>query len=233
MSWRKILDDRHIGQLFPGNDHNHILKNLSNIGEVIPGSCSEATYLTEEQCCCQGTNECDDWDPIEGTCSNDDEIWTYASPDYSGGIDNAYGDILQLYPTLNANDYTNRLVFLDQHPVDTWSGVWKLADAISDTNGAKKLVGFVLTSGVTGANPKVLTSGYIAINSTMFETTGTALTPGQVIYMSTDSGKLTNIPPANSTNVVRVMGYITQLSSANSNNIIFNLKPDAVWIEVA
>ena len=91
---------------------------------------------------------------------------------------------------------------------------------------------------------RVLTQGYIAITlrqlfaSTEDLTESMTIEEGDPIYMSIESGKLSCIPPTETGEVVRIVGYIAGLSlstnsidSADQALIYFN--PSPVWLEVS
>jgi len=95
-------------------------------------------------------------------------------------------------------------------------GTMVKATVVDDTT-SKRLIGVIQADTTTGNTGTFLLNGF---------TDTTAVTTGDVLYLSTTAGVLSTVPPAGSGEVVRVIGYAT-----SSTSMYFN--PDRTWFVLA
>lgn len=92
-----------------------------------------------------------------------------------------------------------------------WVNIWddsgnpRVRKADATTTG-KDVTGFVLNSATSGTNANVFFEGTNTVEN--------ALSPGQVLYLSTTAGSSTHTPPTTSGNVVQKIGRALSETSA-------------------
>jgi len=111
---------------------------------------------------------------------------------------------------LNANIEQGKLYYLDS------SQQWEEADADAEST-ASGMLAIATSSGST----KFLTKGFAR------HTSWAGFTTGDVLYISTTSGEITNTAPSVTGDIVRVVGYCT---NGGAREIFFD--PDKTWIEL-
>jgi hypothetical protein len=97
------------------------------------------------------------------------------------------------------------------------SSTWSLTNATNTGGGSKQLLGIATTS--DGTRSPLLIRGF-------FKNTAWSFTVGNILYMSTTNGGITENAPSTSGNIVRIVGY-----ALATDEIYFN--PSYDWIELA
>jgi len=110
------------------------------------------------------------------------------------------------------------------------NGKWNLASGSIANAASINMLGICLQSTVDADRPtKILVNGYVQTNYTI--ESGEDGTP---LYISaSQAGYTTNVAPAASGNIVRLVGYNIVDSSLQTNGVgITYFKPDNTWIEL-
>jgi hypothetical protein len=119
-----------------------------------------------------------------------------------------YGDIVTFGSgTLTAGD----LCFLDA------GATWNQTDA----SGTPKSIGMLAIALGSSPGDGMLVRGYVR-NSLW-----TTFAIGDILYVDTTLGYITNIAPSSTGNVVRIVGYCV-----NSTNGVIYFNPDNTWVEI-
>jgi hypothetical protein len=107
------------------------------------------------------------------------------------------------------------------------TGGWVGADADA-TSTSTGTIGMAVETATTNY---FITSGYVGLDSTLYEGTATV---GSPVYVSTTAGKMTFTKPSGSGDVVRVIGRCvdTYSSGRGSNSAIFRFNPSEDWIVI-
>jgi hypothetical protein len=95
------------------------------------------------------------------------------------------------------------------------SSTWTPTDADA-SNTSKGLLAIMTNS--TGFNLGMMVRGY-------FRNSAWSFTPGDILYLSTTAGSITNVQPSGSGDIVRVVGF-----AIAADTIYFN--PSNEWIEL-
>ena len=111
------------------------------------------------------------------------------------------------------------------------NGEWGIADADVAAKSVT-LLGIALnsTSGV-GETVDVLIDGIIALKSNHDQISIPA-SPGAPLYVSTNSGSVTEVAPAVSGDIVRLVGHNVWSATSPQNTAIIRFQPDNTWIEL-
>ena len=111
------------------------------------------------------------------------------------------------------------------------NGEWGIADADIAAKSVT-LLGIALnsTSGV-GETVDVLIDGIIALKSNHDQISIPA-SPGAPLYVSTNSGSVTEVAPAVSGDIVRLVGHNVWSATSPQNTAIIRFQPDNTWIEL-
>jgi hypothetical protein len=113
----------------------------------------------------------------------------------------------------------------------TTDGEWGIADADVAAKSVT-LLGIALnsTSGI-GETVDVLIDGIIALKSNHDQISIPA-SPGAPLYVSTNAGKVTEVAPAVSGDIVRLVGHNVWSATSPQNTAIIRFQPDNTWIEL-
>ena len=111
------------------------------------------------------------------------------------------------------------------------NGEWGIADADIAAKSVT-LLGIALnsTSGV-GETVDVLIDGIIALKSNHDQISIPA-SPGAPLYVSTNAGNVTEVAPAVSGDIVRLVGHNVWSATSPQNTAIIRFQPDNTWIEL-
>lgn len=117
------------------------------------------------------------------------------------------------------------LVFLDSN------GEWGIADADVSAKSVT-LLGIALnpTSNI-GDTVDVLIDGIIALKSNHDQISVPAA-PGAPLFVSTNAGNVTEVAPAVSGDIVRLVGHNIWSATSPANTAVIRFQPDATWIEL-
>ena len=117
------------------------------------------------------------------------------------------------------------LVFL------TTDGEWGIADADVAAKSVT-LLGIALNStSNTGDKVDVLIDGIIALKSNHDQISVPA-SPGAPLFVSTNAGNVTEVAPAGSGDIVRLVGHNIWSATSPANTAVIRFQPDATWIEL-
>jgi len=111
---------------------------------------------------------------------------------------------------------------------------WPYTSALNDTAGAKKLLGILVE------DPNYfLLNGLAFVPHSSFDTSLGPIEPGSPLYLSIFEGLLTTVPPAESGQAIRLVGYVmNRVPEWDGNSVgitgdgaLIFFSPSAVWLE--
>ena len=102
------------------------------------------------------------------------------------------------------------------------SGVWTLANADDPSTST----GMLAMARGTTVQDGMLLRGFFRDNRFVNNST-----LGAPVYLSTTNGVITQTAPSGTGDVVRVIGYPVEITSATDNIMYFN--PDGAWVEIS
>ena len=109
------------------------------------------------------------------------------------------------------------------------SGGWTEARANNATTGAKELLTVALGTGIA-SDVGMLLNGFARIDSTLVNGTPNE---GLPVYVCDDTaGEYDMTAPADSGEIVRIVGYCIDLDSSTSDILLY-FDPDKAWVELA
>ena len=153
---------------------------------------------------------------IKSTSSNG---WLSSSVKYFNGTVISEGLCAEVISTAGT------LVFL------TTDGEWGIADADVSAKSVT-LLGIALndTSNI-GDKVDVLIDGIIALKSNHDQISVPA-SPGAPLFVSTNAGNVTEVAPAGTGDIVRLVGHNIWSATSPANTAVIRFQPDATWIEL-
>jgi hypothetical protein len=112
--------------------------------------------------------------------------------------------------------------------------IWTQTSALNDTAGAKKLLGILVKS------PNYfLMNGIFFMPYSSFFTGDASVTAGSQLYLSVFDGLLSTVPPADSGQAIRLVGYVLNKvpewngvsDGVSGDGALIFFSPSAVWLE--
>ena len=146
-------------------------------------------------------------------------------------IQNDYVSAASVQGTIITKAVSGAAVTIGQVIVLNTANQWVPADADAASTSTK-LLGVALTT-VGGANSQiaVLLDG-IYNTSIYHDQVASPATPGMPLYISTNSGYVTQTAPSGTGKVVRLIGHNLYGTTGRSNVAVIRFKPDNTWIQL-